>query len=351
MIATFRVPRRNRGFTLIELLVVIAIIAILIALLVPAVQQVREAAARTQCTNNLKQIGLACLGFNDTHGFLPASRDLFSYPGEINELLNPNSDEPDGGATEETCIATWAVYILPFVEQEYLWSLWDLRPYNPVPNPGPYAMPYVQQNPQAIQTPVPIYFCPSRRTPATAPTLSISGDTDGIGPHVPGALGDYACNIGTTGDDIWNANLTVLLPNGPFRLGTEGKGRRLAEITDGTSNTLFVGDKHVPPTQFGRVGAAQWDCSIYDGGGMGLNAGSNLGLYLCAARAAGLNYPLETSITDATSSSWKFGSYHPNFCQFVFGDGSVHAIQNNLDPQILELLANIYDGQPVPNYE
>jgi prepilin-type N-terminal cleavage/methylation domain-containing protein len=336
---------RRGGFTLIELLVVIAIIAILIALLIPAVQQVREAAARAQCTNNLKQIGLACLMFNDTHGFLPSSRDLFSYPGELTELLSPSDDEPDGNAAEETTITTWAVYILPYLEQDALFSLWNLQPYDPVPaaGAGPYALPYALQNPQALQTPVPVYFCPSRRTPSTNPMLSLSGDGG-----VPGALGDYACNIGTTGDDIWNANQSASPPNGPFRLGVAGRGLRLPEITDGTSNTLFIGDKHVPPNKFGQVGNAQWDCSIYDGGG---TSSSNLDLYLCAARSAGVKYPLETSITDQTINSWLFGSYHINLCQFVFGDGSVHALSTTLDPNILELLADKADGQPVPIYE
>src|SRR4051812_7427774 len=117
-------PRRN-AFTLIELLVVIAIIAILIALLVPAGQKVREAAARTQCQNNLKQMGLACLMYVDVHKSFPPTRCVHSYPGQAAELLNPNADEPDGD--EGTGGApNWAVSLLPSLEQQTLYDQWDI---------------------------------------------------------------------------------------------------------------------------------------------------------------------------------------------------------------------------------
>src|SRR5918911_1386733 len=94
---------RPRGFTLIELLVVIAIIAILIGLLVPAVQQVREAANRSQCANNLKQLGVACHNFHDARKFLPPTR------------------------VADGAYATWAVLILPYVEEQNVYNLWDLK--------------------------------------------------------------------------------------------------------------------------------------------------------------------------------------------------------------------------------
>jgi prepilin-type N-terminal cleavage/methylation domain-containing protein/prepilin-type processing-associated H-X9-DG protein len=308
--------RSKRGFTLIELLVVIAIIAILIALLVPAVQKVREAAARTSCINNLKQIGLACLVYNDNWGALPPSRELFAnYDQELQELLNANKDEPDG---DEGLGPTWAVFILPYLEQENLYRLWDVK------------QPYHAQTDHARQTAVEAYFCPSRRDSSTPPNLSIESD----GHTLPGALGDYGASIGTTGSDIFNEGLSPNAPNGAFRLGMGLKGVRLIEISDGTSHTLLIGDKHVPDGTLGLVG---YDCSMYDGDNI-----------TCSTRPAGVAFPLANSVHVFATV---FGSYHGGVCNFVFADGSVHTLANDINRNTLQLLANIRDGQEVPEFD
>ena len=170
---------RRLAFTLIELLVVIAIIAILIALLVPAVQKVREAAARAQCINNLKQIGICIHNYSDVYKQLPPARI-------------------DDGAT-------WAVFILPFVEQDNLHKLFDY--YKPWPDQSAALF-------AAMGKGIPLYICPTRRTPM----LSKRGDGEvgvhGIGDwlpyfpldyvgkpaNVPGPVGDYgACSSSVTG--------------------------------------------------------------------------------------------------------------------------------------------------------
>jgi prepilin-type N-terminal cleavage/methylation domain-containing protein len=159
---------RRHGFTLIELLVVIAIIAVLIGLLLPAIQMVRESANRVSCANNLKQLGLAMHAYHDANDRLPPSR-------------------LDVGK------ATWAVLILPYIEQDNLYRQWDL------------SKSYYDQNAVARQSPVKTYFCPSRRTAGTSPTTSTYGDfpswAQSESPNVPGALGDYAACIDRSGLD------------------------------------------------------------------------------------------------------------------------------------------------------
>jgi len=177
---------RRRGFTLVELLVVIAVIALLIGLLLPAVQKAREAASRTQCLNNLKQIGLACIHYANDH----------------DSHLPPYAWTPQDG---QELGASWAVVIFPYLEQDNLYKLWDLN------------LSYYDQTARARSDPLSIYFCPTRRAADTPPTVSSSGDAgckqwvyvppgpgDDCGtwqcaqwaPHTPGALGDYAGSIG-----------------------------------------------------------------------------------------------------------------------------------------------------------
>ncbi len=157
--------RRRSGFTLIELLVVIGVIALLVGLLLPAVQKARESANRISCANNLKQITLAMHHYHLN-----------------NEHLPPRCLMDNG--------ATWAVLILPYIEQETLHNRWDL------------SRSYYEQSDEARLTRVPIYFCPSRRTAQTS-GYSVSGDQpwlcgDTFGPHVPGSLSDYAACLGDT---------------------------------------------------------------------------------------------------------------------------------------------------------
>jgi prepilin-type N-terminal cleavage/methylation domain-containing protein len=155
---------RRAGFTIVELLVVTAAIALLMGLLLPAIQQVREAANRASCENNLHQIGIAMHLYNNDKGYLP-----------------PRCVLENG--------ATWAVLIFPYMEQDPLFGHWDL------------SQSYYDQSDVARKSFLKNYFCPSRRS-AEGSGSSISGDEqmlsgNNYGPLVPGALGDYAACLGS----------------------------------------------------------------------------------------------------------------------------------------------------------
>jgi prepilin-type N-terminal cleavage/methylation domain-containing protein len=303
---------RRSGFTLIEMLVVLAVIGVLVGMLLPAVQQAREAASRIKCANNLKQIGLALHLYHDQHKTLPPTRNTLDTEGP-----------------------SWAWLILPNLEQENLYKLWNQDAAYPGLVPGaPITDEAVAAAGKIFSTPVPVYFCPSRRTPQQKvfSTPFNQGTNCQLTSSVPGALGDYSACIGTTGTDY-----PVALPNGQT-LQPDGAFQaiwaiRFTDITDGTSNTLMVGEKHIPLENFG---AYPWDCSIYDGHNP-----------ICNTCSAGPGFPLAVSRDDP---GWKFGSAHPTLVQFAFCDGSVRPLQKSIDPVVLGLLAARNDGAPIPSY-
>jgi prepilin-type N-terminal cleavage/methylation domain-containing protein len=320
-------PRRP-GFTLIELLVVIAIIGILIALLLPAVQKVREAANRTSCGNNLKQIGLAIHNYHDVYDAIPPAR----------------LDQHGG--------VSWAVLLLPYIEQDNFYRQWDVHRWYYDQGAS------VAEGDQIRETQVKLYYCPSRRQP---PWVSLSGDRpdmpwSGSKTQYPGALGDYAScegddmnleenGVGGDGAMVLAGNLVYTKAGGlfgPAILGTWTSRTRFANITDGLSNTFFVGEKHVQLGKFGMNRGldetpTDGDSSIYNGDDPWV-----------PSRAAGPKYPLATSPDDPFN--YQFGSYHPGICQFLLGDGSVRPVAVSTSPDTLRLLALRADGQPIPDY-
>ena len=201
--------RSRSGFTLIELLVVIAIIAILIALLLPAVQQAREAARRSQCKNNLKQIGLALHNYHDTHLILPSL--AFGH----------------GGASDAPVPAfVWSVMILPGLDQAPL--------YNAM-NPGPTSLQDLFNTANGrtlLQTPLTVFLCPSDAGGSLNENRPFTKAVTGVNPFHLSKSNYPAC-----GGDALNEGAF------PGNENTVSSGRRFRDVTDGLSNTIFVGER------------------------------------------------------------------------------------------------------------
>jgi prepilin-type N-terminal cleavage/methylation domain-containing protein/prepilin-type processing-associated H-X9-DG protein len=277
------VPARTfrSAFTLIELLVVIAIIAILVGLLVSAVQQVRESAARTQCGNNLKQIGLACHSYHDANKRFP--------PGYL--ANGPCTD----GATDTAPGWGWAAYLLPYLEQGTIGRQLDFG--QPV------------ENSPAIQTMIPLFLCPSDLPPAAAFAVP---DPFGA-PVALAAPSSYAACVG--GDESDTA--------GPSGLGIFYRNShiRLTDVTDGTSNTIMVGERAWSNANGIWAGAVSGGVIL--SGARNPCPGSGANWYPAATLVLAHSH-LNNALTDADGGLDDFSSNHPGGANFVFADGSVH---------------------------
>lgn len=294
----FRLRRGRRAFTLVELLVVIAIIAMLVTLLLPAVQSARESARRSQCQNNLRQIGLAVVNYMDVHGeVLPMGRDDTRH-----------------------FAVSWAFRILPFLEDK---AVHDAHVEG--------AMVEDIKNSVAMRTPIPTYICPTRRSPDDLVDFDNNDSASRV--KKAAAPGDYAASAGPFAQ-YGNGGEKNPSESGVIYTRSAVK---LRQVTDGTSKTFCVGERHVIPK--GTVGRSGFE--DYDRGDTAFLSGDNPWT-IFGATAPG--FP--TSRFDRNID--KFGSDHTgNMAQFVFLDCHVDTIDYSISATVLHSLGVIADGNVI----
>ena len=340
---------RARGFTLIELLVVIAIIAILIALLLPAVQQAREAARRTQCKNNLKQLGLALHNYHDQAGVFP--------PGYI---YNPNSGAPWLGTG-------WTTMLLPQIDQAPLYNQLNVVMTTGVPTLANTL----------TQVPLAAFRCPSDTGSNTIVNTNVATANTAL--NTPGSVAAaFTNNFGRTnylGVVGWyDADTTAAVaprglmiataPTTGLFGGTFGENSRISirDMTDGTSNSLVVGERYTPSAVTNTtVGHAAW---VGAGNRGGYAAGTVEGQAMvlgdvasaitvgdAAAIGEGTWYRLNGNQSAAVRGpTTGFGSLHVGGAHFLLGDGSVRFLSDNLDYVIYRNLGTVRDGNVIGEF-
>jgi prepilin-type N-terminal cleavage/methylation domain-containing protein/prepilin-type processing-associated H-X9-DG protein len=350
--------RKRPAFTLIELLLVIAIIGVLIALLLCAVQRVREAANRTQCINNLHQIGLAMRHYEVDWGCLP--------PGRNNWLPNTPFPWPPHP------LDCWRMLILPYVEGDNLWreilyleQIGSSPPPIDPPPPG-WQQYWTQQDSyyriwdssQRYFGPfakvVPVFSCPS--DPRTLRRVEIQG--------WPTSLSSY---LGVNGIDLWAWSTTptgpddlrgILVATNKYRRDTgypdipaSNVGTQLAEITDGLTNSLLIGER--PPSH-----GMDWGWAFgADGQDSGGTLDCTLGVYEVNLQQSGVAetdacgpgpYKFQSGRIDNPCDVFHFYSPHPGGANFLFADGRVDFLSYDIDNATLRALASMSGGEAVP---
>jgi prepilin-type N-terminal cleavage/methylation domain-containing protein len=311
----------RRAFTLVELLVVIAIIGVLVGLLLPAVQSAREAARRTQCQNNLKQLGLGTLTHVQTHGHYPTGGWGYFWVGD-----------PDRG-TGRGQPGGWAYNILPYIEQQNLYSM----------GAGQTVATKKAAANQLTRTPLPTMNCPTRRKSRTwakpwdGTFVAYNADNNAAGNNVA-ARTDYAINEGSIADGYIPGPTTLASGDGSFTwrtmtstgLSFERSTVKPASVKDGASNTILIGEKYVPPAHYETGNVGHDNESTY--------TGYNNDQFRSTA------YPPFRD-RDGYDNGYAYGSSHPHGVIFVYCDGSVRSHAFSIEPLLFLALGSRAGGE------
>jgi len=345
---------RRSGFTLVELLVVIAIIGILVALLLPAIQAAREAARRSQCQNNLKQIGLAMLNFESTHKHLPASGWGWRWTGDPDRGYG--EDQPGG----------WAFNVLAFMEES---AIHDAG--RGIDSAATFPPSTAKQNAMkaAHATPIPAFNCPSRRA-AIAYPITWNGN---LANNLP-SCAEGNCVVTRSDYQINSGNCNEEDPSGPpdpspatlatwdwlchspgitfYQSGIsfERSQIRLSRITDGASKTAMVGEKNRNPDHYLTGLASNDDQSIFVGHDRDMNGYTNL-RSATNNKVPFVDVPVngltpEPDRPGYDGRKYAFGSAHPAGMFMAFCDGSVQSISYDVNRKVFALMGGREDGVP-----
>ncbi|MEW4566089.1 DUF1559 domain-containing protein [Bremerella sp. JC770] len=357
--------RKNHGFTLVELLVVIAIIGVLIALLLPAVQQAREAARRMQCSNHLKQLALACHTYADSHKSFPSGvvGMISSWDKKTDRYTGSDSGGPIArGEWRGGPDWAWTALVLPYMEQTAMHETLGVGRIDAI-----HAMTDANVR-AAISIPMPTFNCPSDPKPGDTtdrPSLKHTGVKDANETVYNNilALSNYVGNMGRGRDaltccsaDRWFQMNFGEWAEGPLNVNTN---TRFRDITDGSSNSILIGERawsyNAGGTMITSGAGAMYFAISTKGPTQGHGASNALGM-----GGSGINgiYPDSSLSAISLKASGNFSSAHPGGAQFALCDGSVRFLSENIDyktstgeyDSVFEGLLAISDGYVVGGY-
>ena len=337
--------RKSSGFTLVELLVVIAIIGVLVALLLPAIQAAREAARRNQCLSQIKQLALGCLNTHDTQKHFPTGGWGWGWVGDPDRGFG--LDQPGG----------WVFNVLPFIEQQALHDLGSDG------NPNALTPQQMKGAADVLEQPISIINCPSRRPNIPWPMkINSAAELPNAEYREASAVAgrsDYAISSGTRSTEL-NKGPDNYASSESFNwvqkqvpkwfelldgISFQRSQIKMQHITDGTSQTLMIGEKFIPPSQY-ATGSFAGDNETWC---TGWNNDNFRIIYGVQTAIGSATYNIREPLADVDDSSAadiqsRFGSAHPSVWIAAYCDGSAHGISYDADPEMLRRLASRHDG-------